>query len=349
MRQRKILVTGGCGYIGSHVCAQLSHEGYQVLVIDNLSTGYAENLLHGETLFQGDFGDRKLLKSIFEKHDIQAILHFAASIVVEESVTKPLEYYHNNSIKFFQLLEEVKAAQIPHFILSSTAAVYGNCNTMKAVRESDPIAPENPYGRSKVFDEWMLADLARVSSLKHVTLRYFNVAGAGGEGRLGQRGRGTHLIKIVCEKDLQKRDTLTINGDDYDTADGTCIRDYIHVEDLASAHIAALRYLEEGGKSTTLNCGYNRGYSVKEVIHHFEKLFNKSLNAKLGPRRPGDVPLLIADTQKIHETLKWSIRFKDLNIILRSAWEWEKRTLTTTSSAKPNSERVVSPLSSEQP
>ena len=324
-RQSKILVTGGCGYIGSHVCAQLSQAGYEVLVIDNLSTGFAEALLHGETLIRGDFGDRNLLRSTFSQYDIKAILHFAASIIVEESVAKPFSYYENNAIKFFNLLQEAHTAGVAFFILSSTAAVYGTCNEMRAVRESDPLCPASPYGRSKVFDEWLLEDAVKISTLRHLTLRYFNVAGAGGQGQLGQRGKGTHLIKAVCETALRQRSKLTIYGDDYDTADGTCIRDYIHVEDLASAHLAALRYLEQDGLSTTLNCGYNRGYSVKEVITHFEQILGERLPVHIGPRRAGDVSRLIADTQKIHQTLQWTPHFHELSTILQSAWEWEQK------------------------
>jgi UDP-glucose 4-epimerase len=325
VKQSKILVTGGCGYIGSHVCAQLSKQGVEVIVIDNLSTGYAEALLHGETLIHGDFGDRELLRSIFSQNSVKAIFHFAASIVVEDSVKQPFQYYENNSIKFYSLLQEATAAGVEYFVLSSTAAVYGSRIDTRPVRESDLLVPMSPYGRSKVFDEWLLEDVAKVSKIRHLTLRYFNVAGASANGKLGQRGKGTHLIKVVCETALKLKKQITIFGTDYATKDGTCIRDYIHVEDLASAHLAALSYLEEGGASTTLNCGYNQGYSVKEVITAFEKLTGVSLPVQEGPRRAGDVPFLIADSSLISKTLKWDVLHNnDLPGILSSAWAWEK-------------------------
>lgn len=328
-KQSKILVTGGCGYIGSHVCSQLSQESYDVLVIDNLSTGYADALLHNETLIRGDFGDRDLLRSIFSQYSIKAIFHFAASIVVEDSVKHPLAYYENNSIKFYTLLQEAAQAGVECFILSSTAAVYGLRSNSEAVRETDTLSPISPYGRSKVFDEWLLEDLAKVSKMRHVTLRYFNVAGASANGKLGQRGRGTHLIKAVCETALGLRPELKIFGTDYQTPDGTCIRDYIHVEDLASAHLAALDYLHAGGESTTLNCGYKQGYSVKEVLVTFQKLLGRSLPVSEAPRRPGDVPSLIADSTRISQTLNWKIQHNDLPHILESAWIWEQKNLSS--------------------
>lgn len=320
----QILVTGGCGYIGSHVCAQLSQAGYKPLVLDDLSTGSEEALLHGEKLVKGDFGDRELIQKIFREHKIKTIFHFAASIVVEDSVKEPLRYYENNSIKFFTLLEEAKRFGIQQFVLSSTAAVYGMQSSDAPVKETCPLNPLSPYGRSKVFDEWLLEDLSKVSSLNFVTLRYFNVAGAGAEGRLGQRAKGTHLIKVACEAALKRRDSLTVFGTDYKTRDGTCVRDYIHVEDLASAHIAALKYLEAGGKSKTLNCGYSHGFSVKEVLEAFQSSVGVSFPIEEGDRRPGDAPYLVADSEEIFKTLDWKVNFDDLPQILKSAWEWEK-------------------------
>lgn len=324
-KQNKILVTGGCGYIGSHVCAQLSQEGFDVLVVDNLSTGFAEALLHGETLVQGDFGDRELLRSLFSKYSIKTIFHFAASIVVEDSVKEPLSYYENNSIKFFALLQEASSAGVENFILSSTAAVYGSPQHFQALKETDALNPMSPYGRSKVFDEWILEDVARVSQMRYVTLRYFNVAGSGAQGKLGQRGKGTHLIKVACEAALGKRKQLSIFGSDYETEDGTCVRDYIHVEDLSSAHLSALHYLKEGAKSITLNCGYKKGYSVKEVITEFEKVIGRKIPKVETERRAGDPAFLIADNTLLTKTLKWKVKYNDLPTILKSAWEWEKK------------------------
>lgn len=325
MKQEKILVTGGCGYIGSHVCAQLSREGFDVLVLDNLSTGYPDALLHDETLIRGDFGDRNLLHSLFSKYSIKNIFHFAASIIVDESVKQPLHYYENNSIKFFNLIEEAQKANVKRFILSSTAAVYGVKSEKRPLHEGDILAPINPYGRSKLFDEWILEDVCKISDMKYVTLRYFNVAGSGENIRLGQRGKGTHLIKVVCETALKKRNELNVFGTDYDTQDGTCIRDYIHVEDLASAHLEALNYLLKGGESITLNCGYKKGYSVREVIKSFENLTHTKLPIAESARRSGDVPFLVADNSLIKKTFNWKYKFDDLPTIIASAWAWEQK------------------------
>ncbi|MBI2602859.1 MAG: UDP-glucose 4-epimerase GalE [Deltaproteobacteria bacterium] len=320
-----ILVTGGCGYIGSHVCHQLSQAGHEVVVIDDLSTGFANNLLNNETLVRGDFGDRRLLSYVFSQFAVEAIFHFAASIVVDESVQNPLTYYQNNTVKFFSLLEETVAFRIPYFILSSTAAVYGMQNSLEPVHENTIPQPANPYGRSKLADEWMLEDVAKVNDLKHVTLRYFNVAGAGHEGRLGQKGDGSHLIKVACQTALKKRPHLTVFGTDYETPDGTCVRDYIHVEDLASAHLSALHYLRNDGESTLLNCGYKQGHSVKEVLSAFQDMLKTKLPIQYGNRRAGDVPFLIADNSKLISTLSWKPRFNNLSTILQSAYDWEKR------------------------
>lgn len=329
-----LLVTGGCGYIGSHVCFQLCEAGYDLIVLDNLSTGVPEALLHGETLIEGDFGDRDLLKSIFNRYEIDAVFHFAASISVEESVSKPLQYYENNSLKFFNLLSECNAAGIKYFVLSSTAAVYGHSDKIQELSETSSLNPTSPYGRSKLFDEWLLEDVARVYPIHYVILRYFNVAGASDTGKLGQRGKGTHLIKVACETALGKREQLTIFGTDYKTADGTCVRDYIHVEDLAKAHIASLNYLHKGKESTVLNCGYNKGYSVLDIIKNFEKVLNTKLPVVIGQRRPGDPPYLVADCRRIWQTLQWQAHYNDINKILISALEWEKNSLRDLSKAK---------------
>lgn len=322
-----ILVTGGCGYIGSHVCNLLSKAGHDVVVIDDLSTGFSDNLINNETLVRGDFGDRRLLSYVFSQFAVEAVFHFAASIVVDESVRQPLAYYQNNTIKFFSLLEEVVAFRIPYFVLSSTAAVYGLQETFEPIREDAIPQPVNPYGRSKLADEWILEDVAKVNDLKYVILRYFNVAGAGSEGRLGQRGDGSHLIKVACQASINKRPHITVFGTDYPTQDGTCVRDYIHVEDLASAHLAALHYLRDNGANTLLNCGYSKGHSVKEVLSALQLLLDRELPVQIGGRRPGDVPFLVADNSKLLSTLVWKAQSDDLSSILRSAYEWEKRLL----------------------
>lgn len=324
-KQSKILVTGGCGYIGSHVCAQLSRQGHELIVVDDLSTGATEALLHGETLLREDFGDRNLLRKIFSEYSIKAIFHLAGSIIVEESIKDPFHYYDNNSVKFYTLLKEASEAGVELFVLSSSAAVYGLRKDGSSIREDDERAPINPYGRSKLFDEWLLEDVSKVSKLRYVTLRYFNVAGASENGKLGQRGKGTHLIKVACEAALNKRESIAIHGTDYDTKDGTCIRDYVHVEDLASAHVAALQYLEDGGKNIALNCGYNQGYSVKEVLKVFEEVVGCKLPTIESTRRAGDVPFLVAESSLIAKLFKWNPLYKDLTAMIRSAWMWEQK------------------------
>ena len=322
---KSVLVTGGCGYIGSHVSCQLSESGYRVIVVDDLSTGHKDALLHQETLIKGNCGDRKLMAEVIRDYGVDAILHFAGSIVVPESIQQPLEYYNNNVANTLSLLEAAKETHVKHFILSSSAAVYGDDHS-DAIDEDARTKPIHPYGKSKLIDEWMLSDLAAISPLTYAAIRYFNVAGADTDLRIGQSSKvSTHLIKIACEVATGKRDQISIYGDDYNTPDGSCVRDYVHVVDLASAHLAALKYLEKGGESIAINCGYNCGYSVKEVIQAVEEVLGKPLNKVLGKRRPGDVAKLIAKAEKIQGVLDWSPQFDNLKKIIESSLNWEKK------------------------
>lgn len=324
MNQKTVLVTGGAGYIGSHVARQLAEAGYGVVVLDNLSTGFAEAVLQGE-LVVGDTSDKELVKRLIRERGISAVLHFAAHIVVPESVAEPLKYYGNNTCKTRTLLEACHESGVDKFIFSSTAAVYG-IPSGPAADEESPLAPINPYGRSKLMSEWMLRDLAAASSLRYVALRYFNVAGADPEARIGQSTpEATHLIKVACEHVVGKRDSVAIFGTDYPTPDGTGVRDYIHVEDLAAAHILALSYLEQGGTSQTLNCGYGHGYSVREVLDTVARVSGKALNIREEPRRPGDPPALIARADRIRQALGWQPRHDDLDFIVRTALNWERK------------------------
>ncbi len=323
-----ILVTGGCGYIGSHVTRQLSEAGHKVRVIDDLSTGFADALLHGEGLIRGDVGDPKVLESAFNMGPVDAVLHFAASIVVPESVADPLKYYRNNTVATIRLLEACVAHKVPQFIFSSTAAVYGDRH-VNDVSEQSATAPENPYAWSKLMDEQVLRDVAQAHGLRFAVLRYFNVAGADPQLRIGQRfPNATHLIKVACEAAVGRRQGVAIFGTDYPTVDGTGVRDYIHVEDLASAHLAALQYLHAGGASELFNCGYGRGYSVRQVLSMVEKVSGKKLHITEGSRRPGDVGSLIADANKIRGVTGWAPKYDQLETIVASAFGWEQRILS---------------------
>ena len=325
MASRKpILVTGGAGYIGSHVVRQLGAVGYPVIVLDNLSTGFRESVLHGE-LVEGNSGDRELAGRLVREHGIEAVLHFAAHIVVPESVAEPLKYYGNNTCNTRNLLQACHESGVKRFIFSSTAAVYG-IPAGAAASEDSPLAPINPYGLSKLMSEWMLRDLAAASDLHYVALRYFNVAGADPEGRIGQSTpKATHLIKAACEHAVGKRDHVAVFGTDYPTADGTGVRDYIHVDDLAAAHILALQYLEKGGDSQILNCGYGHGYSVREVLDTVQKVSGVKLNIREEPRRAGDPPSLIAKADRIRKVLGWQPQHDDLDFIVKTALAWEKK------------------------
>lgn len=324
MTQQGILVTGGAGYIGSHVVRQLGEAGHRIVVLDNLSTGFREAVLFGELII-GNTGDHELVSRILKEHNIGAVMHFAANIVVPESVTDPLKYYGNNTCNTRNLLECCQKAGVSHFIFSSTAAVYGIPDELP-VSEETPLLPINPYGTSKLMSEWMLRDLANASELRYVILRYFNVAGANIEGQIGQSTpEATHLIKVACEVATGAREQVSIYGTDYPTEDGTGVRDYIHVDDLASAHLKALDYLRDGGNSTTLNCGYGSGFSVREVLDTVAKCHGSPLNIVAAPRRAGDPPALIAAATKIRETLGWQPKHHDLELIAQTALNWEKK------------------------
>jgi UDP-glucose 4-epimerase len=322
-----ILVTGGAGYIGSHVVKLLGACGERIVVLDDLSTGFAEAVLTGE-LVVGDVGDRRLLQRLLRKHGVQAIIHFAAHTVVPESVRDPLKYYDNNACKMRTLLDCAVAAGVRHFVFSSTAAVYGT-PPEPLVTEDSPTNPINPYGASKLMSEWMLRDVAAASGLRHATLRYFNVAGCDPSGRIGQSTPGaTLLIKVACQAALGARDHLAIYGTDFPTADGTGVRDYIHVEDLADAHRRALAHLRDGGESLTLNCGYGHGYSVREVIDTVQRVSGTVLKVSETARRPGDPPALIADSERIRHVLGWRPRHDDLEFIVRTTLDWERQLLS---------------------
>lgn len=319
-----ILVTGGAGYIGSHVVRQLCERGEEVVVLDNLSTGYRDAVVGGE-LIVGDTGDASLVRQLLADRNIRSILHFAANTVVPESVAHPAKYYKNNTANTLTLFQAAQEAGVEHVIFSSTAAVYGDVQTA-TVSETATAQPLNPYGSSKLVSEWILRDIAAASGLRFVALRYFNVAGAALDARIGQSTpHATHLIKVVCEALSGRRERVTVFGTDYPTPDGTGVRDYIHVDDLAMAHIMALEHLRAGGQSETLNCGYGRGFSVKEVIDTAQAVSGKSLSVVYGPRRPGDSAAVVADAGRIRELLGWTPRYDDLALIIRTALAWEEK------------------------
>jgi UDP-glucose 4-epimerase len=324
--RKSVLVTGGAGYIGSHVVRQLGEAGEQIVILDNLSTGFEDAVLYGDLVI-GDTGDRELVSQLLKTHNVGAVLHFAAHTIVPESVSNPLKYYGNNTCSSRNLLTCCAEAGVEHFIFSSTAAVYG-IPAGEMATEDSPTAPINPYGTSKLMTEWMLRDLSHAGDLRHVALRYFNVAGSDPQCRIGQSTeKATLLIKVACEAAVGKRDHISIFGTDYPTPDGTGIRDYIHVEDLASAHLAALQYLREGGDSTTLNCGYGHGYSVREVLDAVQRVNGAPLAIHEEPRRAGDPPSLVAGVARIHETLDWQPQYDDLDFIVNTSLQWERKLL----------------------
>lgn len=322
----KVFVTGGAGYIGSHVVRQLGEAGYEVLTYDNLSTGNADAVLHGE-LVVGDLADVERLGATLEQFGPDAVIHFAASIEVGESVTDPLKYYRNNTANALNLYECVASLGIPHLVFSSTAAVYGEADGLAT--ETDSMEPVNPYGAAKMMSERILRDLSDSSSgFDYVALRYFNVAGADPQARIGQDYKNpTHLITRALKTACGIFPQLTVFGTDYETPDGTCIRDYIHVEDLAAAHLDALRYLLDGGRSDVFNCGYGRGSSVREVVDVARKVTGVDFRVVDGERREGDPAQLVANAEKIRSVLDWTPRYDDLETIVTHAWEWERKLL----------------------
>jgi UDP-glucose 4-epimerase len=328
-----ILVTGGAGYIGSHLVHELEDAGEPVVVLDNLSTGFRFLVPSSVPFVSGSTGDRDLVKKIVAEHRIDSILHFAASLIVPDSLRDPLGYYLNNTTNTALLLDAAVDSGVKNFIFSSTAAVYGNPQTLP-VREDSATSPISPYGSSKLMSEIVLHDTARAHGLNFVALRYFNVAGADQKQRTGQASaNATHLIKVACETALGRRPKIDVFGTDYPTPDGTCIRDYIHVTDLARAHIAALAYLRRGGASTTFNCGYGHGYSVLDVLAAARRVSGNEFPVEFSDRRPGDPASLVADVSRIQSELDWRPMFDDLEVIISHALAWERRLMASNGNA----------------
>lgn len=318
-----VLVTGGAGYIGSHMVWHLVDAGENVIVLDNLATGFEWAVAPEAKLFHGDCGDDEVIRRLVDEHQVDAIIHFAGSVIVPDSVADPLGYYLNNTVRSRALIESAVRAGVPHFIFSSTAAVYGTPESYP-VSEDARLRPESPYGRSKWMTEMMLADAAAAYGFSYAALRYFNVAGADPAGRTGQSTRGaTHLVKVACQTALGKRDSITVFGTDYATPDGTCVRDYIHVSDLVAAHADALRHLRAGGESLVANCGYGRGFSVIEVIDTVKRVSGRDFPVEYGPRRPGDPSAIVASPALITSRLGWRPQHDDLDAIVGSALAWE--------------------------
>jgi UDP-glucose 4-epimerase len=329
---KAVLVTGGAGYIGSHVVRQLGEAGETVITLDNLCTGFRQAVTSGE-LVVGDTGDADLLERLFQAHDIDTVMHFAAHTIVPESVADPLKYYGNNTASTRTLLAAAVRHGVRHVVFSSTAAVYGIPPGGRASEES-PTQPINPYGTSKLMTEWMLRDLAAAGGPGYVALRYFNVAGCDPGGRIGQSTpKATLLVKVACEAAVGRRSHVSVFGTDYPTPDGTGLRDYIHVEDLATAHLDALAYLRNGGESRVLNCGYGHGYSVREVLAAVERAHGKPLKIVEEARRAGDPPELVAVADKVRDVLGWQPRHDDLDTIVRTSLDWEKRIAARDASA----------------
>ena len=329
MDKLPVLVTGGAGYIGSHAVLALRDAGWPVAVIDNLSTGTRYVVPDDVPFYEGNVADRQLVDRIFAEQGTGAIMHFAGSIVVPESVEKPLDYYRNNTLASHALLSAAVDSGVTHFVFSSTAAVYGSPERVP-VEEGDPKLPINPYGASKLMTERMLEDSSAAYPLNYAALRYFNVSGADPEGRTGQIGKGsTHLIKVAVETAVGKRDHVDVFGTDYDTPDGSCVRDYIHVSDLADAHVKALeRLIEQPDENLVLNLGYGRGLSVLEVLDALDRLLPKPIHREMKGRRAGDPAMLISSNEALKKTLDWTARFADIEAILGHALEWERKLLS---------------------
>jgi UDP-glucose 4-epimerase len=330
MSKVPVLVTGGAGYIGSHAVLALSDAGWDVAVIDDLSTGNRALVPDAVEFTQGSVADRALVEALIEERGIGAIMHFAGSIVVPESVDKPIDYYRNNTLAALELIAAAVAGGVRHFLFSSTAAVYGDAERVP-IAEDDPARPINPYGASKLMTERMLADAAAAHGFNYGALRYFNVAGADARGRSGQAGKGsTHLIKVACEAAVGKRSQIAVYGTDYPTADGTCVRDYIHVSDLADAHVSALEWLiAHPDENLMVNCGYGRGLSVLEVLDAVDRLTNMPIKRVVEGRRPGDSPALVSDNWRIINTLDWKPLFADIDTIVGDALAWERMLAAT--------------------
>jgi len=325
MKKENVLVTGGAGYIGSHIVRDLGENGYNPVVLDNLSMGNRDAVLCGD-FYEGDVADDKLVSRLISEHKIKSVIHFAAFIQVEESVGDPLKYYYNNSIKSFKLIRNCVKNGIENFVFSSTAAVYGMPDKVPA-DENTPLVPINPYGDSKLFTEKVLRDTsAAVDKFNYIALRYFNVAGSDKQVRIGQNyKKPTHLITLALRAALGDYPSLKVFGTDYNTADGTAVRDYIHVDDLSMAHLLSLKFLKERKESRVLNCGYGRGSSVREVVKAAKKITGVDFKVEDAPRRAGDAPELTADSSKIREELKWVPKSDDLELIIKNAWDWEKK------------------------
>ncbi|WP_454620076.1 UDP-glucose 4-epimerase GalE [Bradyrhizobium cenepequi] len=322
-----VLVTGGAGYIGSHMVRALVDAGESVVVVDNLSTGFSALLPEGVPLFIGDAGDENLVEGVIAQHGVESIIHFAGSVVVPESMRDPLGYYRNNTMTTQSLLNAAVKSGVSRFIFSSTAAVYGNPDEVP-VPETAPTRPLSPYGMSKLMTEIMLHDVACAHGMSYVVLRYFNVAGADPLGRIGLSTIGaTHLLKVAVEAATGQRAKVDVFGSDYPTPDGSCIRDFIHVTDLAEAHRSALSYLRTGGSSVTLNCGYGRGYSVLETIEAVRRVSMRNFAVSIAPRRPGDIMTMVADTSRIRALLDWTPKHDDLETIATHALIWEQKLL----------------------
>ncbi len=325
-RDRPVLVTGGAGYIGSHAVLALRDAGWPVVVLDNLSTGFRSAIPEAVPLVTGDIGDEALLADLFARESPIAVMHFAGSIIVRDSVADPLRYYHNNTAKSRTLIAAAVNGGVPHFIFSSTAAVYGNGDGTRITEEA-PCRPVSPYGWSKLMTEQMLADTATAHPFDYAALRYFNVAGADPQARTGQATAGaTHLIKVALEAALGERYDMAIFGTDYATSDGTGVRDYVHVSDLVAAHVLALeKLIAEPGRSLVMNCGYGRGSSVREVLDAVERVSGVTLDRRIAPRRAGDPAMLVCDPARIRSELGWKPRFDDLETIIADALRWERR------------------------
>lgn len=325
-----VLVTGGAGYIGSHTTRHLLDAGYQVVVLDNLYSGFKHAVADAAEFVEGDAGDVQLVTSLIKKHNITAAVHFAGYVVVPESVADPMKYYSNNSVVSKNLMNTCQQNGVNDFLFSSTAAVYGMPDVFP-VTEDMLLQPINPYGRSKLITEWMLRDLAfstkeSTDPFRYTALRYFNVAGAAIDGSIGQETpNATHLIKVACETACGKRDSISVYGTDYDTEDGTCIRDYIHVEDLAAAHVAALQYLQKSKSSGVYNCGYGTGFSVKQVLDTVRKVSGVDFKIIDTDRRAGDPAAVVANNELIRSTIDWQPKYDDIELICKTAYEWEKK------------------------